>query len=147
MNQEKVNIDDSMTVKFEDAVKQEEPKSPKECKQQFTSLCKIIKENGELKSNLEETKSLLLENIRNQMKLIKENGELKVKLKRLESVAQQNCRLKTKFCKVANIVNMVNIELEDYKGKVCDKQSNQPITISNEKGSFYAFNFFPRKRK
>ena len=125
MNQDKVNIDNSMTIKFEDTVmvKQEEPKSPKECKQQFTSLCKIIKENGELKSNLEETKSLLLENIRNQMKLIKENGELKVKLKRLESVAHQNCRLKTKFCKVANIVNMVNIELEDYKGKVCDKQS------------------------
>lgn len=127
MNQEKVKIDDSMTIKFEDTVmvKQEEPKLPKNSKQQFTPLCKIIKENGELKSRLEETESvvtetqsLLLQNISRQMKLIKENGELKVKLKRLESVAQQNCQLKMKFCKVANIVNMANIELEDYKGKV-----------------------------
>ena len=57
MNQEKVKIDDSMTIKFE--VKQEEPKMPKNSKQQFTPLCKIIKENGELKSRLEETESVM----------------------------------------------------------------------------------------
>ena len=134
MNQEKVNIDDSMTIKFEDTVmvKQEEPKSPKECKQQLPLWCsKIIEKSEELKSRLEET----------MLKLIEENGELKFKLKRLESVAQQNCRLKTKFCKVANIVNMVNIELEDYKGKVCDKQSALP----SKKVPFVLFKFFPRK--